>query len=149
MLSSETMRLWSLHPEYLDVKGFVALWREGIMARNVLTGKTEGYKNHPQLERFKEQGDPVLAIDTYLLNVYKESKRRNYNFKRDKIGFKFTDSKIEVTDGQMLYELKHLKRKLKLRDLNGYERLMKINFPNPNPIFKVVEGDIESWERPY
>ena len=48
----------------------------------------------------------------------------------------------------MLYELKHLKRKLKLRDLNGYKRLIKINFPKPNPIFKVIEGDIESWERP-
>ena len=141
----ETMRLWSLHPEYLDVKGLVALWREGIMARNVLTGKTEGYKNHPQLERFKKQDDPVIAIDTYLLNVYRESKRRNYNFKRDRIGFKFLDSKMEVTDGQMLYEFKHLKRKLKIRDHERYEILINLDFPRPNPVFKVVKGDIEPW----
>ncbi len=143
------MRLWSLHPEYLDTKGLVALWREGIMARNVLEGKTKGYKNHPQLERFKKQDDPVLMIDTYLLNVYNESKKRKYNFKRDKIGFKFSDSKIEVTEGQMLYELKHLKRKLMLRDFKRYETLMKVVFPRPNPVFKVVNGDIELWERPY
>jgi len=143
------MRLWSLHPEYLDTKGLVALWREGIMARNVLTGETEGYKNHPQLERFKKQDNPVLAIDTYLLNVYNESKRRQYNFQRDKIGFKFTDTKIKVTDGQMIYELKHLKRKLKLRESGRYETLMKLIFPKPNPVFEVVNGDIESWERPY
>ncbi|MCZ3364373.1 MULTISPECIES: pyrimidine dimer DNA glycosylase/endonuclease V [Methanobacterium] len=143
------MRLWSLHPEYLDVKGLVALWREGIMARNVLNGKTEGYRNHPQLERFKKQYDPVLAIDTYLLHVYNESKRRNYNFKRDRIGIKFVDSKIEVTDGQMLYEFKHLKRKLKIRDPERYDVLMNLDFPRSNPVFKVVTGDIESWERPY
>jgi hypothetical protein len=143
------MRLWSLHPEYLDVKGLVALWREGIMARNVLNGKTKGYKNHPQLERFKKQDDPVLAIDTYLLNVYMESKRRKYNFKRDRIGFKFIDYKIEVTDGQMLYEFKHLKRKLKVRDPEKYEIVADLDFPIPNPVFKIVEGDIESWERPY
>lgn len=143
------MRLWSLHPEYLDTKGLVALWREGIMARNVLMGKTKGYKNHPQLERFKKQDDPVLMMDTYLLNVYKESKRRKYNFKMDKIGFEFTDSKIEVTDGQMLYELKHLKRKLKLRDFGRYEMLMKVTFPKSNVVFKVINGDIEPWERPY
>ena len=143
------MRLWSLHPEYLDVKGLVALWREGIMARNVLNGKTKGYKNHPQLERFKRQDDPVLAIDTYLLNVHVESKRRKYNFKRDRIGFKFIDYKIEVTDGQMFYEFKHLKRKLKIRDPERYDLLINLDFLRPNPIFEVVKGDIESWERPY
>jgi hypothetical protein len=143
------MRLWSLHPEYLDTKGLVALWREGIMARNVLMGKTEGYRNHPQLERFKKQENPVLAIDTYLLNVYNESKQRKYNFKRDKIGFKFTDSKIKVTDGQMMYEFKHLKRKLKLRDVAAYKILKTVTFPRPNPIFEVIKGDIEPWERPY
>ena len=143
------MRLWSLHPEYLDVKGLVALWREGIMARNVLSGRTKGYKNHPQLERFKKQDDPVLAVDTYLLHVYNESKKRNYNFKREKIGFKFIQSEIEVTRGQMLYEFKHLKRKLEVRDHGRYETLQKVDFPRPNPVFEVVEGDIEFWERPH
>jgi len=47
------MRLWSLHPSYLDAKGLVALWREGLLAKAVLNGQTKGYKNHPQLERFK------------------------------------------------------------------------------------------------
>jgi hypothetical protein len=30
------MRLWSLHPKYLDTKGLVALWREGLLALSVL-----------------------------------------------------------------------------------------------------------------
>ncbi|MGF7118416.1 pyrimidine dimer DNA glycosylase/endonuclease V [Methanobacterium oryzae] len=143
------MRLWSLHPKYLDVKGFVALWREGIMARNAILGIKKGYMNHPQLERFKIQDDPLLSIDTYLFNVYEESKRRNYNFDREKIGFEFTESKIDVTSGQMMYELKHLKRKLKIRDFERYKELKQIKFPDPNPIFKIKEGEIEPWERPY
>ena len=46
------MRLWSLHPKYLDIKGLVACWREGLLARKVLLDQTKGYKNHPQLIRF-------------------------------------------------------------------------------------------------
>jgi len=46
------MRIWSLHPKYLDAKGLVALWRDALLARHVLQGKTTGYKNHPQLNRF-------------------------------------------------------------------------------------------------
>ena len=78
------MRLWSLHPKYLDSKGLVALWREGLLARAVLKGETKGYKNHPQLIRFKNHENPLAAINTYLLNVYRESERRFYNFNRKK-----------------------------------------------------------------
>ena len=47
------MRIWSIHPKYLDTKGLVALWRETLLAKNVLEEKTKGYKYHPQLIRFK------------------------------------------------------------------------------------------------
>ena len=30
------MRLWTLHPKYLDAQGLVALWREALLARAVL-----------------------------------------------------------------------------------------------------------------
>ena len=38
----QRMRLWSLHPRYLDAKGLVALWREGLLAQAVLKGQTKG-----------------------------------------------------------------------------------------------------------
>jgi hypothetical protein len=47
------MRIWSIHPKYLDIKGLVALWREALLAKHVLEGRTKGYRNHPQLDRFK------------------------------------------------------------------------------------------------
>jgi hypothetical protein len=140
------MRLWSLHPKYLDSKGLVALWREGLLARAVLKGETEGYKNHPQLIRFKNLNHPVSFIDSYLLNVYEESLLRSYKFNRNKIGHDFTESKINVTNGQIKFECKHLRLKLKVRDQIKYNELLKINLPDTNPIFRVVEGDIEPWE---
>ena len=56
------MRLWSIHPGYLDAKGLVALWREGLLAQKVLLGDTRGYKNHPQLKRFKNTNNPLGAM---------------------------------------------------------------------------------------
>jgi len=64
------MRLWSIHPRYLDRMGIVALWREGLLAKKVLEGKTKGYKNHTQLERFKNYKDPLKAIESFLYFVY-------------------------------------------------------------------------------
>jgi hypothetical protein len=66
------MRIWSLHPEYLDTKGLVSLWRETLLAKKVLEGKTEGYKNHPQLIRFKKSDNPLKHINQYLMKVNSE-----------------------------------------------------------------------------
>ena len=94
------MRIWSLHPKYLDAKGLVALWRETLLAKNVLQGNTKGYKNHPQLFRFKSTVSPIDSINQYLAEVYEEALRRNYNFNRSKIDWQFTISKISVTTGR-------------------------------------------------
>jgi hypothetical protein len=139
------MRLWSLNPKYLDSKGLVALWREALLARAVLNGNTKGYKNHPQLIRFKINRNPKTLINTYLLHIYHESQLRGYKFNRNKIGPEFTLSQIKVTQGQIDYELDHLISKLKKRDPPRCIELMNIK-PEPNPIFIVVKGDIESWE---
>jgi hypothetical protein len=64
------MRLWSIHPKYLDTKGLVALWREALLAQAVLARETSGYRNHPQLNRFRQTSDPLGAISTYLWGVY-------------------------------------------------------------------------------
>ena len=56
------MRLWSLHPQYLDPKGLVSLWREGLLAQAVIAGQTRGYRHHPQLARFLQSSDPRGVI---------------------------------------------------------------------------------------
>jgi len=129
------MRIWSLHPKYLDSKGFVALWREGLLARAVLQGETKGYKNHPQLIRFKNHENPIALINTYLLNVYRESELRGYKFNRNKIGHDFTESRISVTQGQIRYELKDLRSKLKKRDPTKNREIEEITEPKTKPCF--------------
>ena len=141
------MRLWSIHPSYLDTKALVACWREGLLARKVLQGATIGYRNHPQLDSFKEQVDPLGTIDTYLLAIYEEANKRGYKFKRDKIAPQISDHTIEITDGQLKYEFSHLKKKLKIRDREKYDELTKVRNPESHPMFHIISGEPEKWER--
>lgn len=141
------MRLWSLHPVYLDTKGLVACWREGLLARKVLGGGTKGYRNHPQLERFRAQAEPVTAIDSYLLAICEEATRRGFAFKREKIGLYFLKVKITVTDGQLEYELSHLKAKLLQRNPEQYRKIASVTAPLHHPVFSAIKGGLEPWEK--
>jgi len=142
------MRLWSLSPKYLDRQGLLAVWREGLLAKKVLTGKTKGYKNHPQLDRFKKSGDALTYIDSYLFEIYQEAEKRGYRFAKEKIeNLKILNKKIKVNSGQVAYEFSHLLKKLKVRDIKRYRELKDIKEPAVSNLFKVVEGDIEDWEK--
>jgi hypothetical protein len=142
------LRLWSISPKYLDVKGLLGLWREALLAQKVLMGQTKGYRNHPQLIRFKRTSDPLLYIGTYLYYVYLEGKRRGYDFDSSKIVKYDTNlEKIPVTSGQVKYEFNHLLEKLRTRDPQRYEELKDVREVEVHPIFFVVEGDVEPWEK--
>lgn len=140
------MRIWSLHPKYLDTKGLVALWRETLLAKHVLEGKTKGYRNHPQLNRFKEAPAPLDCINQYLSVVYKEALRRGFNFTKNKINWEFNPYTLTVTKGQLSYEKQHLLNKLITRDKNLYEILLNETDFISHPIFKVIKGEVEDWE---
>lgn len=140
------MRIWSLHPRYLDSKGLVALWRETLLAQNVLAGKTKGYQNHPQLNRFKASPDPLSGINQYLAEVYAESQQRGYRFNKDKIDWDFTPVQYHVTNAQMAYERQHLLNKLAIRDPEKQQFLQSVPYPDPHPMFSVINGDVEAWE---
>jgi len=142
------MRLWSLHPRYLDAKGLVALWREALLAQKVLTGSTRGYRNHPQLERFRAHPSPARAIAAYLHSVCNEATQRGYNFDRTRIHLTHRHVRpIEVTEGQLRYELAHLTAKLNRRAPDALKRLQGITVPDPHPSIVAVPGSIASWER--
>jgi hypothetical protein len=123
----------------------VAVWREGLLAQKVLRGLTKGYKHHPQLRRFREMPDPVEAIGTYLASVVDEADARGYAFDRTKIAVSGGASKIPVTDGQLLFEIKHLRRKLRVRDRTKLKEIAA-KLPQPHPLFRRRKGGVESWE---
>jgi hypothetical protein len=141
------MRIWSLHPEYLDAKGLVALWREGLLAQAVLSEKTKGYINHPQLLRFRGQPSPVGCIAEYLRAVYEESVIRGYRFDAAKINHARSYGQLIITDCQLQFEWSHLMEKLKIRSPDRHVQLLSVITPQPHPLFRVVNGEIEMWEK--
>lgn len=140
------MRLWTVHPKYLDAKGLVALWREGLLARKVLRGETKGYTNHPQLIRFRNHPEPLKAIDAYLAGVLEESRKRGYKFDASKIDETVVTASIDETTGQLEYEWNHLLGKLETRDPKRWEELKGLT-PDAHALFTVTDGGVQDWEK--
>lgn len=141
------MRLWSLHPCYLDAAGLVAVWREGLLARAVLRGATRGYRHHPQLERFRAARAPVACLDRYLAEVCREAARRGYRFDRRKLGRVRAGGRLRVSAGQLAFEWQHLLGKLRRRAPAHARALGYVRAPRPHPLFRVVPGPVAGWER--
>lgn len=141
------MRIWSVHPQFLDGKGLVACWRETLLAQAVLAGRTRGYTRHPQLVRFRAQDDPIGAIGAYLAGLADEAELRGYRFDRTRIDRPVaTNGLIAVTDGQLAYEWQHLQAKLAGRSPEVAARWRDAP-PEPHRLFRVVPGPVEDWER--
>lgn len=141
------MRLWSLHPKYLDPQGLVALWREALLARAVLRGETRGYTRHPQLERFKAHPRPRLAMNAYLRAVFDEATSRGYAFDRSKLGPVRAVPPIPVATGQLAHEWAHLQRKLATRSPAVFGRWERVAMPHCHPLFRPQPGPVAPWER--
>ncbi|WP_208320491.1 pyrimidine dimer DNA glycosylase/endonuclease V [Actinomyces sp. ZJ308] len=144
------MRMWSLHPSHLDRAGLVACWRESLLAQAVLAGRTRGYRNHPQLERFRGVSaptTPAAAVGAYLWGLREEAVRRGYRFDASRIDVPEAGCSgvvLTVTEGQMDLERRHLEAKLAVRapDLLPLPDRLKAH-----PILRVIPGEIEPWER--
>lgn len=147
------MRLWTIDPSYLDRQGLLAAWREGLLAQKVLEGATAGYRNHPQLERFKQAADPLALMGRFLAELADEAGRRGYRFDLSKIhGLeRGAAAPVAVSEGQIDYEFALLKAKLAKRDpgkLGEVERA----FANEKVIrigcaFRRVPGRVAEWEK--
>jgi hypothetical protein len=142
------MRLWTIHPRYLDPQGLVALWREALLAKAVLRGQTRGYKHHPQLARFRAHPSPRSAINAYLAAVHTQATARGYAFDRSKVGPVRRIAPIAATSGQVAYEWKHLMRKLALRSPALHKRWRGARRADCHPLFRRVRGPVADWERP-
>lgn len=139
------MRLWSLAPAQLDRAALVAGWREGLLAQKVLSGSTLGYRNHPQLQRFRAHPHPDRAIAAWLLGLADEAERRAYRFDRSKIvSSPCSWGELTVTTGQLELERIHLLGKVRQRQPNWIEHLAHAD---SHPLFCVVQGAVEPWER--
>lgn len=140
------MRLWTLHPMYLDARGLVAVWREALLAQAVLRGRTTGYTRHPQLARFRASASPEASIGSYLVAVWDEATRRGYRFDRRRIARPGRRIRLEATSGQLQFEWRHLRAKLAIRDEPWLAGLGPVTRPGAHPMFRVMPGGIAEWE---
>ena len=147
LVSRHKMRLWSLNPKYLDTQGLVALWREALLAKAVIRGKTRGYTHHPQLERFNSHPHPCSAINAYLAAIYDEATHRGYTFNRSKIGTVRVVQHIPVSSGQLAHEWRHLQTKLSVRNPVVHAQWANVATPACHPLFRRRAGPVASWER--
>src|SRR5215510_1619397 len=141
------MRIWSLHPKYLDPRGLVGLWREGLLAQAVLKGSTRGYVHHPQLLRFWARAFPVGCIADYLRVVHGEAANRGYRFAAERISRARARGYLTVARGQLEFEWHHLMAKLQRRDPKWRARLATVKAPEAHPLFRVVRGNVAQWEK--
>ncbi len=122
-----------------------------MLAQKILMGVKKGesarYLNHPQMERFKKHKNPLGALATYLFYVWKEDVWGAYGFDKDRIKGVLIEERMEVTSGQLEYEFKHLKKKLKIRDAEKYKELLTIKEIEANPFLVVKKGPVASWEK--
>jgi hypothetical protein len=140
------MRLWTVHPKYLDASGLVAAWREALLAQKVLAGGTRGYRHHPQLKRFQEHPEPIAAIATFLAGLAQEAQNRGYRFDATKISSARFEGHISETRGQLLYEWEHLTTKLRRRSPELAKKFRSVASPEPHPLFRIVRGEVRDWE---
>ncbi|MBF0583285.1 MAG: DNA lyase [Magnetococcales bacterium] len=141
------MRLWTLHPRYLDAKGLVALWREALLAQAVLCGETRGYRRHPQLLRLLACPDPRGSIASYLTGVLEEARRRGYHFDAARIRHPAAVGLVEETTGQLLFEWRHLQQKLAVRNPATLAQWRELSVPDAHPLFRIVDGEVRLWEK--
>jgi len=125
---------------------------EALLAQAVLLNRTRGWKSHPQLLRFKNHRTPILAIGHYLLKIHEEAERRGYSFDKSKINkLRKIVEKIKLTKGQLFYEFNILKDRIRKRDPMKYREILKLEEEGvhiePHPLFTLVEGDVEPWEK--
>lgn len=139
--------MWTLHPRYLDAKGLVACWREALLAQKVLSGATRGYRNHPQLVRFRNAADPMAAIGAFLREIAAEAGRRGYRFDVRKITAHRAAPRLRETRGQLDYEWAHLRRKLKVRAPDIARQLRAVERPVAHPLFRITAGKVRDWEK--
>ena len=146
------MRLWSLHPRYLDTRGLTAAWREALLAQAVIAGRTRGYRHHPQLSRFYESPSPPAYIAAYLQAIHAEATRRGYRFDAARIGLgderagEIAVGQLPVARGQLVHEWAHLVAKLERRSPAWLEQIGSVRRPEPHPLFRAVAGGVADWE---
>jgi len=93
------------------------------------------------------QADPLAAVAAFLAGIADEAQRRGYHFNAAKISRRRFKGQIPETNGQLLYEWRHLQTKLRARAPQMGRQFRGVTIPEPHPLFRIVPGKVRDWER--
>ena len=83
----------------------------------------------------------------YLDAVRQEGDSRGYALAAERINRARCGGRLTVSRGQIEHEWRHLRRKLTARDPRWLAALGPVTRPRAHPLFRVVAGEVEDWER--
>lgn len=133
------MRIWTLHPKYLDRPGLLAAWREAWLAWSVLDRPTAGYGKHPELARWRQAITPRASLAAHMRATREEMLCRGWRPKDfPDVGQPMTY--LPVSEETVYTERMILLTKLFRRnDIERYTLLADSALPDLNPVFQVAE----------
>ena len=110
------MRVWTIHPRYLDRKELRLSWSSGLKALKVLSQPKIYNRFQSGLSVFRTQSEPLFALTSYLLEIAKEGKRRGMDMDVSNLPKLPKDFRLKIpvsvqrvrSDRQLL--IKHLAR---------------------------------------
>lgn len=143
------MRVWTIHPKYLNRKELSACWHDGLRALKVLSEPEKYQRFYEGLSVFRVQSEPVYALAKYLQAIGKEGVKRGLQMDLSLLPEVPKDFrlKIPVSEERIASE-----RKLLTKRLAGLGRwhLRKFQSMLPgrtNPLFFVQNDNHPSpWE---
>lgn len=146
------MRIWSIHPKYLDTKRLTAQWREALLCKSILEGKTKSYTKHPQYLKLLKLKNPYQFINFFLLTIWEESQKRGYKYDKSKINLDevkiFDNVYLDVTIEQLKYEFCHMLQKMNNDDPQYLKNIIFLKKEGiiSNPLFNSIDGNIMNFE---
>lgn len=89
----------------------------------------------------------MSCIAAFLRTVQAEGARRGHAFDAGKIARGGGVEPIDVARGQLDHKWAHLLDKLRRRDPERLGALSTVRRIQPHPVFRIVPGGVEDWEK--
>ena len=127
-------------------------WREALLCRSVIVGRTTGYKTNPHVLRIMKHTVPYIFINRFLYEIFNEGKKREFKFDENKLipeSLTCGIDPMDVTEDQLEYEFNLIQSLMpefhKQRSLN--EQYFNEEWVIPNDLFITVPGPIMDFEK--
>lgn len=134
------MRIWTLHPRYLDDATLREAWRDGLAARRRLVAGSKGRPTDPLIHAIAACKHPVRVIDAYLSHLHQEAQRRGKAFDRSRIDGARAGAGFAVDSERVRDDWDQLMARMAEREPARHERQAELRRPHCHPAFKRIPG---------